>query len=386
MKSFRILSVIMLLSVASQACGMFRSFASRLMTRPYACLGLAGTAVTTSGVIAAANQEKPAQETASKGTSVTREYNNWEGEKVGVATVSTSENGGSITYKPYKQDARKKDVVFKAVSVLKCHPNNKSCNKRLQHMLTLKGNCGCSDSCSHTDPYPTYSHPFMHSGLPYVNGNGGLLNPVLREYRSSAEKVDSADAHGVRVEISGRVGADGIAPYKFDKNHYGEKHDPKEKYIYEPTILEEVLLGAVKERATDRQLSDLTARWFPENGGNHSEKFRQCVKHVFTSKKDEADSGQIAPECQDLIQRHFPRSVYWPSRWTHDRLRSGEYDRWWFFLGEKSKDDSVTKIELTDLDVSVEDPANKEKWAQERVQTVAGLAALAALAEANRSN
>jgi len=69
MKSFRMLSVIMLLSVASQACGMqyLRSFASRFMTRPYATrLGLAAAA-TTSTVAAASQepakvQETPAQE------------------------------------------------------------------------------------------------------------------------------------------------------------------------------------------------------------------------------------------------------------------------------------------------------------------------------------
>ncbi len=277
-----------------------------------------------------------------------------------IRNNSLEEGGGFVEFKCDSSQERKKDIFFKIVATYSCSSANKDCEKKLKKWLELRNDWSvcdgnlCKEAHSHS-----YKHPFQAAGTrPYENGDGGLLNPVLKEYSVESKKIVDDSCEAVRVTISGRVAADGIASYEFDNTQYGKGyHGPytaydaftKKEYTaipdWEPSILEQAILGALKERAADRQLSDLTDTYFPDGNCFFSELFKECVKKEWTSKVDENDSGQRSAECVDLIKKHFPRSVYWSSKGRNE-LRAGEIERSYF--------GRVQSVELSEFEITVE--------------------------------
>lgn len=299
--------------------------------------------------------------------------NNTRTEKIKEGTVIITENrvngaeGGSVIFKSNSVEERKKDIFFKIVATFKCALDNKECIKSLQSTLRLdQGTHFCNPSCS-CDRQKSFAHPFQTAGtMPYQDGDGGLLNPILKEYIVTSEKINGENFVGARVELSGKVAADGIAPYEFDKTQYGNGYNGPTKRIdrytgkeflatpcWEPSPLEQAILGAVKERAADRQLSDLTDYYFPSEGTYFARIYEDCVKKEWTSNVDDTDSGKRCSPCTDLIKKHFPRSVYWRSQWYTDkkdqRVGQKEAERY-----RRSVKDTITACEFNTFKVSVQ--------------------------------
>lgn len=228
---------------------------------------------------------------------------------------------------------------------------------------------------SFADRLPNERHPLLERGYrnkPYTDGNGGLLNPVLKKFEVKSEPIKETDHTGVRIEVSGHVAADGLAPYEFEKIYFGN-HNSKtsefegktyRKTNYEMSILEEAILGVLKERAVDRQLSDITKGCFDAFSKKpFAERFISCIKNEWTSKQNEQDTGLRTPAEDELIQRHMARSTFWSSRWNTPsnapdglHIRTGEYYRKQFLNGDT---DSKASIELTEFELSVKIPGKE---------------------------
>lgn len=229
---------------------------------------------------------------------------------------------------------RRRNIFFKTVAVVTVGKNN-------QHAQTLLES----------------EHPFVNQYLwpkpnyrPYQMGNGGLINPVLVAYETLREPTIGEDRVSVATTIKGHVAADGIAEYLFDKTYIGQ-HTPKFKYNYKlgHDVLEEAILGYLKERAIDRQRSDLTKHFFSH--GAFANRFVKFIKHEWTSAEGPDDSGERTELETDLIQRHFMRSCFW----LCTKLRKGEQLRQEILKG---KTDPLASIQLTEFEISVESPNN----------------------------
>ncbi len=69
----------------------------------------------------------------------------------------------------------------------------------------------------------------------------------------------------------------------------------------------------------DRGISDLTDHFF--DGDEFLKKYIEIIKAEWTSHLSDNDDGKRSPEQNDMIKRHFPRKVYWPSLQRVDQFR-----------------------------------------------------------------
>ena len=136
--------------------------------------------------------------------------------------------------------------------------------------------------------------------------------------------------------------------------------DGHKKCEYKMSLLEEAILGFLKERMVDRQRSDLTKRAFHYTKYPFADRFAACIKHEWTSKKSEEDTGVRTEMEGDLIQRHMMRSAYWPSQWYNDakNRRRGEDIRKSRLDGDN---DPLASIELSEFEVTVKLPAGQQQ-------------------------
>jgi hypothetical protein len=277
-----------------------------------------------------------------------------------AATTAPTSRVESV--KEIGSDARKRDIFFKTVAVIKVGLNNK-------YAQSIIDFCKEQGSTNYLWPHPLCEG----AGMPYKDGDGGLLNPIIRRYETVKESVTGPDYTGVQIAVSGCVSADGVAAYKFDNTHIGnhyEKYvlgtwDPYEgkllkKDHYKMSKLEEAILGFLKERMIDRQISDLCKRPFTTVAKmSFADRFAQCIKHEWTSKQNGQDSGLRTDLESDLIQRHMARSTYWPSRWHSPKdMRSGEEMRREHLHGN---DDPYASVELSEFEVEVKIPGVKDE-------------------------
>jgi hypothetical protein len=177
-------------------------------------------------------------------------------------------------------------------------------------------------------------HPFIREGVkPYQLGNGGLLNPKLLEYNCVAQPIVSEGkvmesvyplgfSRGVQITVKGIVETEGIAPLALNAKVYGQNfnNDSTVKHYHETGLLEDVILGALKERSVDRGISDMGDHFF--TGGEFLQKYIEIIKAEWTSHLGDDDvDGTRSPEQNDMIKRHFPRKAYWPSTWYAEKYR-----------------------------------------------------------------
>lgn len=268
-------------------------------------------------------------------------------EVVRLAT-SDGENGGMVVYTAGStNEYRKRKISFKAIA----YTLSKSGNLAYKNNLKFHNSCHGSSLCKGIIcdcKMQTFSHPFIIAGRrPYQNGNGGLLNPILKTYCVKADEITHSEGKGACIEVSGVVAADGIAEYEFDNDYQGKPYAP---YEYEMTLLETIILGALKERAVDRLLAHSDEAYFNYHADNrtinkHFYAFIECVKREYTGPINVNDKGERSPEDENLLKRHIPRT-YNPSR--------GE--RWG--VAEYSLNGRKSKQEITELEIKVE-PYNK---------------------------
>lgn len=274
----------------------------------------------------------------------------------GPATTTTTSHIESIKpIVPQPTDARKRDIYFKTAVLIKMGLNNK-------HVKSL------IDSVKEAHAH-TWEHPLNeYSYIPYKDGNGGLLNPILRNYEKTKETIEGEGYTGVRIAINGCVYANGIAEYKFDNTHIGGHYQKYFRFDGEPyngqivkkdhykmSKLEEAILGFLKERAVDWITADLNKAVFVHMGKlNFANRFAQCIKHEWTSMQNVEDSGIRTEMEEELIERYMARSTYWPSRWqTPEKMRSGEsFRRQWL----DPANDPQASIELTEFEVKLKIP------------------------------
>lgn len=248
-------------------------------------------------------------------------------------------------------NTRKRDIFFKTVATIIVGTENNLFKFLEENDLDL----------------PHFRHPLIeHNEQPYKNGNGGLLNPVLKKYNEKKDLVEGENYKGVQIEVSGHVAADGIAAYEFDNIYMGEHYCKTTKYKgeicqkgnYEMSKLEEAILGYLKERSVDRIKSDFTDKSFLIAETPFADEFRECIKHEWTSKQKNEDTGLRTEQEDKLIQRHMARSTYWPSRWHKpENMRSGEHFRKESLKGEKDK---FASIELNEFEVDVKIPGHDD--------------------------
>ena len=267
----------------------------------------------------------------------------------GIETVCLTDengkNGGMITYiADYANNShsyRKRKISFKAVAQIMSDSDDITYKNYLEfrnsYHLCKGVPCDCKTQ--------TFLHPLIRAGKqPYQDGNGGLLNPILRRYCVKADEIIHGDRKGARIEVSGIVAADGIAEYEFDKEYYGQ---PYGLYVYEMSLLEAIILGALKERAVDRQLADYDEAGFAYYADHptinkHFNTFIECIKKEYTSKINIHDTGKRSVEHEGLIQRHVPHDGYWRNKFE----RAG--------VAKCSSSSSRISQELNELEIKVE--------------------------------
>ncbi len=241
-----------------------------------------------------------------------------------------------------------KKISFRAVARYKCSRSDAKCLAILERLLKPTTNTHtCHEDCK-CDGFTSLVHSLITAGRkPYTHGDGGLLNPKLLAYDTVVKKNEEEDFVTVDVTAEGIVEADGIGAYKFDRTRMGHSFlGTNYDSCYEMSELEEAILGTLKERAADRQMSDITDTYFPSRGSRFAERFRECVKEEWTTTK-EGKEKSLSPECQDLMMRYMPRSVYWRSRWNKENKKHGDRK---FIPGAGE----VDYMELIEFDVSVE--------------------------------
>lgn len=261
---------------------------------------------------------------------------------------NTPASSKDATESAQKIEKRKRDIFFKTVATFKVGSQRASAKSIIdrQHPLI----------------------EYLQKG-PYLSGNGGLLNPVLKGFDIKKTAIGGQGYSGVQIDVSGCVAADGLASYEFDNTNIGDHyqstlvHEGKtyQKSEYQMSMLEEAILGTLKERAIDRQTSVITDHCFHLAKTPFADRFTSCIKHEWTSKQSDQDSGIRTPQESELIQRHMTHSAYWPSRWNNikDR-RAGETMRLERLDGEN---DPHASIELNEFEVKVKIPGNNEKSA-----------------------
>jgi hypothetical protein len=166
----------------------------------------------------------------------------------------------------------------------------------------------CDGNC-----YKSPTHPLIDAGKkPYRWGNGGLLNPELKEYSVTSVIVED----GVQVTLRGIVEADGFAPQAFNETYIGQSNNTDK--TYEPEKLEELILGALTERSIDRRMSDLIDTDFDR--GNNQERFEECVRQEWFSSSGYNMIASRDHKCTELIGRYCPRTIYWHSSRLHPTI------------------------------------------------------------------
>lgn len=125
-----------------------------------------------------------------------------------ATTSATSSQSSSTTEK------RNRDIFFKAVATFTV---GKTSKKAEQVTFYTK-------------------HPLFESHMkpPYSEGNGGLLQPILKKFEVKRlpilEPLDGKNVAGVQIDISGCVAANGIAHYEFESTHIGEYYESDEAW------------------------------------------------------------------------------------------------------------------------------------------------------------
>ena len=202
---------------------------------------------------------------------------------------------------------------------------------------------GCSYYQCDGNCYKTPTHPLIAAGIkPYQWGNGGLLNPYLKEYSVTSVIVEG----GVKITLKGIVEADGFAPQIFNQTHIGQSNDIKHRY--EPETLEELILGAITERAADERYHDYleyTDAYF--NGRKNQERFEECVRQEWSGSSNSTNRGRTN-ECAELMSRYCPRSIVWRSGWNKSE-RMGVMDS--SFLSTKFGPDVTVVIDTFQIHV-----------------------------------
>lgn len=254
-----------------------------------------------------------------------------------------------------KEDIRKRDIHFKTTAIIKLGLSNKKAPSLLDAIKDPENRCNW------------WQHPLLEHSMgqiPYTQGNGGLLNPILRNWEQVKENIKGEGYTGLRIAINGCVSADGIDAYKFDNTHIGKHFD---KYVmykgerckkghYQMSELEEAILGFLQERVIDRQKSDLCKGPFCSMEKlNYADRFAQCIKHEWTSVQNAQDTGIRTEMEKELIERYMARNVYWPSQWqkvlnmrTGERIRQERLD--------PAGNDPHASVELSEFEVTVKIP------------------------------
>lgn len=245
---------------------------------------------------------------------------------------------------------RRRDIYFRTTVLIKMGLNN----KRVQDLI----------ASVKEERAVLWDHPLCESEkVPYKDGNGGLLDPILTNFERVKEQIAGDGYAGVRIALNGCVSADGIAQYKFDDTHIGSHyqkyltHDGQtyKKDHYKMSKLEEAILGFLQERVIDRQKYDLCKEPFLRMATlKYANRFAQCIKHEWTSIQNTQDSGIRTDMEEELIERYMARSTYWPSKLeTPQQMRSGEiFRKKWL----DPENDPLAAIELTEFEVNVQMP------------------------------
>lgn len=310
---------------------------------------------------------------------ITKIYPAFDGEITETYKDGAPEAGGQVVYKSSSTEQRKYDISFKAIMNfngptkdyhIEDQPDvqnsqqRKDYNKRLEtfkYYLGLRCWSVCpvinktNEPCEHTRTYP---HPLISNGhIPYTSCNGGLLNPVLKEYRVTAANNSDAKRRIATVIVEGVVSADGLDFQKLNATSIGKAYG---NVANDPSALELAIAGHLKERTVDRQLSDITDAYFEDYVVHpYAEKFKKCVEAEWSSNLSATDNGMRSVECEDLIKRHFPRKAYWPSRWGNPKgMRIGYRDvHQHTFQSPKEPDDA--SMQMT-FDVVVKNTSNEQ--------------------------